>query len=58
MGIESQMQREEEELERQLEAGEISNQEFTKAMNELQRDYRDMARESAEQAYDQELERW
>ena len=58
MSIESQMDREEEELERQLNDGEITNSEYTTAMNNLQREYREMARESAEQAYDQELERW
>jgi len=54
----NQFDREEEALERDLERGNISQKEYNAAMRELQRDYRESARESAQNAYDREMERW
>ena len=45
-------------LEEQLEGGEITSKEYGKLSRELERDYRDAARESAQDAYDNELEQW
>lgn len=53
-----QWEREERYLEEQYERGEISSQEFTRQMNDLWRDYRGAAQESAERAYDEEMNRW
>jgi len=53
-----QMEREEEELERQLAAGEITQAEFRREINELHRDYRAAAHEAAARAYENEMERW
>jgi len=53
-----QYEREEQYLEDQLAAGEITLKEFNREMRELQRDFRAAAEESAEQAYRDELERW
>ena len=50
--------REEEQLSRDLEAGNMSVKEYNLAMRDLQRDYRDSARESAQEAYDREMDRW
>ena len=52
------MDREEESLYRQLERGEITNEEYSRELRELQRDYREAAREAAENAYRDEAERW
>lgn len=57
MAIKSQLEREEEALERELEEGLITNAEYNKALNELRRDYRAQAEESAREAYDRELDR-
>jgi len=54
----SQFGREEQELCDAYNRGDISLAEYNKAMQELQRDYRDAAREAAEEAYRQEMERW
>ncbi len=51
-------EKEEMQLEQQLEFGEITQSQFNLEMKELQRSYRDQARESAQQAYDDELDRW
>ncbi len=40
------------------ERGSIGAEERERALLELQRDYRDEARESAQRAYDDEMERW
>ena len=50
--------REYDELERQLADGEISEDEFKRKMRDLQHSYRAAAEESAEQAYQDELDRW
>jgi len=58
MSIESQMEREEEHLFEQLNEGDIDQAEFNKQMNEIQREYRAMAEESAQDAYDNEMRNW
>ena len=58
MSIESQMAREEDILCEQLNRGEITQAEFNKEMREMRRDYRAMAEESAQKAYDEEMGRW
>ncbi len=54
----NQWDREVEVLERMLEEGRISQDEYNETMRDLERDYRDAARESAQEAYERELERW
>ena len=58
MSLERQMQREEEILEDQLNDGTITQKEFIEEMNNLQREYRETARESAQEAYDREMDNW
>ena len=53
-----EFEREEQELEDAYARGELSNQEFNKLMNQLQRDEREERRERAQKVYDRELERW
>ncbi len=54
----SQYDREEAEIFARLERGEITNKQANEELKELQRDYQIAAREAAEEAYRQELERW
>lgn len=58
MSIESQMEREEEDLQDDLDSGRISVKEYNEAMRDLQRSYQAAAEESAQDAYDSELARW
>ncbi len=51
-------EREEEALEECYNNGEITAKEFNKQMQELQRDYRAAAQESAQEAYVNEMGRW
>ena len=51
-------EREEQMLSDDLASGNISQGEYNNEMRALQRDYCDAARESAQDAYDRELERW
>ena len=51
-------EREEEQLERDLREGNISQRDYNIAMREIQRDYREAARESAHEAYEHELGNW
>jgi len=53
-----QYDREEAALIRDFEEGRITRKELNKALWDLERDYREAARESAQRAYDQEMERW
>ena len=53
-----QLEREEKLLEEQLNGGLIDNKEFNQRLIELQRAYQEEARESARQAYEDELDRW
>lgn len=54
----SQFDKEMEEIDNRLAAGEITNEEHRKEVRELLRAYRDAAEEAAEEAYRHELERW
>ncbi len=58
MAIKSQIEREEEALERELAEGNMTNAEYNKALRELYADYRAAAEDSAREAYDRELDRW
>lgn len=58
MSIESQFEREEQSIEDDLANGIISQQEYNNQMRELQRDYRAEAEDSAQQAYDNEMQNW
>jgi len=51
-------EREEMMLEQDLEDGNISVGEYNNEMRSIQRDYADSARESAQDAYERELDRW
>ncbi len=53
-----QFEREEEYLEREYNEGRISYKEYNHEMMELRRDYAAAAHQSAQDAYDRELERW
>jgi hypothetical protein len=54
----NQWEREEAQLERDLNDGRISRKQYDDAMRELARDQRDAAEEAANEAYNRELERW
>lgn len=58
MSIESEMEMEEQDLCDQLNDGAISTSEYNRQMNNLHREYRSMAEESAQEAYDDEMRRW
>lgn len=58
MSIQSQFEREEEDIHRRYADGEITLAELRAEIRELQRDYTGAARESAQNAYDDELDRW
>jgi hypothetical protein len=51
-------EREEQLLEDDYNAGNLSLAEYNREMRELQRDYRAAAEESARDAYESELQRW
>jgi len=54
MSTQNQLERESDDIEDDLDAGEISQKEANKRMLELEREYR----YAAEEAYDDEIERW
>lgn len=54
----NQFDREEEAIEAAYSRGDIDMKERNRQLRELHRDYRAAAQESAQDAYDQELERW
>lgn len=54
----NQFEREEEYLEKQYNQGHLSHDEYVRLLNELARDYREAAMESAQDAYERELDRW
>jgi hypothetical protein len=58
MSIESQYEREERDIQEQHACGEISAEECNRLLRELWRDYHAAAQESAQEAYDNEMERW
>lgn len=51
-------EREEQALCEAYNEGEITLAEYNQAMRELQADYREAAREAAQEAYDREMDRW
>ncbi len=58
MSIERQIEKEEEHLFEALINGEMSQEEYNSETRELHRSYRAAAEEAAQQAYNNELERW
>lgn len=58
MSAESQYQKDEQSLEDELDAGDISNEEYSTEMRNLQRSYREEAEEAAQDAYDNEMSNW
>ncbi len=50
--------REEDELRRELDEGVITLAQYNKALRELQRDYRAAAEEAGRDAYEREVEKW
>ena len=52
------LEREEELLNNELDNGEITLAEYNKQMQEIQRDYHAAACEAADNAYQEEMERW
>ena len=58
MSRQTQLEREEDRLVELLNRGEISPAEYNKQMREIHLDYQQAARESAEDSYEREMERW
>ena len=54
----TQLEREEQDLDERYERGEISSEEYNRELKEMYRDYRAAAEERAQDAYQAELERW
>ncbi len=48
----------EQDIEEQLENGEITQKEYWEQLRALQRDYTESAEEAARDAYDREMDRW
>jgi predicted RNA-binding protein associated with RNAse of E/G family len=55
---ENWLAKEEDELTRQVNEGIISQATYQKAMREIHAEYRAMAQDAAQEAYDREMERW
>lgn len=55
---EKQMEREEDALCEALNRGEMTREQYNKELRELHRDYAAAARDAAQNAYDNELDRW
>lgn len=58
MSIETQIEREERDIEERYARGDISLNEYNEEMRDLQRTYSGEAQEAAQDAYDREMERW
>lgn len=58
MNIESEMERQEQDICDRYNSGETDTAEFNHEMRELTREYRDMAQEAAQGAYDDEMSNW
>ena len=56
MSLESQLEREEQILEDELNSGAVDITEFNKQMKELQRDFRAIAQEEAQDAHDRVMD--
>lgn len=54
----TQYELEEQQLEDDLNNGDISVGEYNSQMRDMQRSYREEAREAAEEAYDNEMSQW
>ena len=52
------IEREENQLSKELAKGRITRAEYNQEMRELQRDYSAQAHEAAREAYERELDRW
>ena len=53
-----QLEREEKAILEMEERGQLTHAQATRELREIQRDYAQEARNSAQEAYDRELERW
>ena len=53
-----QFDREIEQLDEEFASGRITSAEYTQEMRDMQRDYREQAERSAEDAYHDEMARW
>lgn len=58
MSYRSQMEREEDAIHDAFDRGQITHAEMQSELRELQRDYQSLAREAAQDAYEDEMERW
>lgn len=58
MSAQSQYEREENDIQERYARGEITKAEMWAELKELQRDYREAAREAASEAYEREMEQW
>ena len=58
MSLRNQFDREMESIERDFENGDMTEKEYRDSIREMERDYREAARESAQEAYYAEYERW
>ena len=58
MSMDSEMEAAEQEICDRFNDGEIDNSQFNKEMRELQREYRAMADEACQEAYDNEARNW
>ena len=56
--MKTQMEREEQNIEDRYDRGEISTEQYNIEMEELLREYRAVAEERAQKAYDAEMESW
>lgn len=54
----TQYEREHDYLVDQVNSGQITQKEFNQQMRDLNRDYQAAAQESAQEAYDREMDRW
>lgn len=54
----SQYEREEEDIMRRCECGDITKAQMWEELRELQRDYRESAERAATEAYERELDNW
>ena len=58
MSIDSEFEEQEDEICQRFNDGEISLSEYNKELNELYREYRSMAQEACQEAYDDEAQNW
>ncbi len=58
MDIQDAFDKEAEALDEALDAGQLTRKEYDRAMSDLRYDYQAEAHETAQEAYDREMERW